>query len=92
MPRIRYGMQENNNKHSVNIEQRKNITVSGVESVGAFSEVKIVLALIGGEKMHVAGMNLKIIGFSKANGTFVAEGTISGVSYGGKSFASKLFK
>ncbi len=84
-------MQENN-KHSVGIEQRKTITVSGVESVTAFSEVKIVLTLIGGEKMHVVGTGLKIIGFSKTSGSFTAEGSISGVSYGGKGFAAKLFK
>lgn len=84
-------MQENI-KHSVSIEQRKNITVNGVESVTAFSEVKIVLTLIGGERMHVVGSNLKINGFSKTNGTFTAEGSISGVSYGGKSFAAKLFR
>ena len=80
------------NKHSVTIEQRKSIAVSGVESVTAFSEVKIVLALIGGEKMHVVGTGLKIVGFSKSNGTFTAEGSISGVSYGGKSFAAKQFR
>ena len=84
-------MQENRN-HSVQIEQRKTISVTAVESVSAFSEVKIVLTLFGGDKMHVAGSGLKIIAFSKTNGTFTAEGTISGVSYGGKSFASKLFK
>lgn len=83
-------MQEN--RHLVTVEQRKNISVSGVESVAAFSEVKIVLALVGGEKMHVAGSGLKITGFSKTNGTFTAEGTISGISYGGKSFAAKLFR
>lgn len=83
-------MQEN--RHLVTIEQRKNISVSGVESVAAFSEVKIVLTLVGGEKMHVAGSGLKITGFSKTNGTFTAEGTVSGVSYGGKSFAAKLFR
>ena len=84
-------MQENRN-HLVTIEQRKTINVSGVESVSAFSEVKIVLTLIGGGKMHVAGSDLKIIGFSKSGGTFTAEGSVSGVSYGGKSFAAKLFK
>lgn len=66
--------------------------MQGVESVVAFSEVKIVLTIIGGEKMHVIGSGLKIIGFSKTNGSFSAEGTISGISYGGKSFAAKLFK
>ena len=84
-------MQELQN-HTVTIEQRKSVSVSGVESVIAFSEVKIVLRLLGGEKMHVAGLDLKIVGFSKTNGTFLAEGTVTGLSYGGKSFAAMLFK
>lgn len=80
------------NKHSVIIEQRKNLTVTAVESVIAFSEVKILLALVGGEKMTVMGSELKITGFSKTNGTFIAEGTIVGVSYGGKSVVARIFK
>lgn len=82
-------MQEN---HSVIIEQQKKISVSGVESVKAFSEIKITLSLIGGEKLHVAGTDLKITGFVKGNGTFTAEGQITGVSYGGKTFTYKLFR
>lgn len=80
------------NKHSVSLEQRKNLTVSGVESVAAFSQVRIMLVLQGGEKMHVVGSDLKIVGFSKTNGSFTAEGQITGISYGGKSFAAKLFR
>jgi hypothetical protein len=80
------------NKHSVTIEQRKNLTVSAVESVVAFSEVKIILSLFDGERMSVVGSGLKITGFSKTNGTFVAEGSITSVSYGGKSVVSKIFK
>ena len=83
-------MQEN--KHSVIIEQRKNITVSAVESVVAFSEVKIILSLLGGERMSVLGSGLKITGFSKASGSFTAEGTITSVAYGGKSVVSRIFK
>lgn len=83
-------MQEN--KHSVILEQKKNLTVSGVESVSSFSEAKIVLSLIGGERMSVIGSGLKIVGFSKTNGSFTAEGTIVGLSYGGKSIVSKIFK
>ncbi len=79
-------------KHSVIIEQRKQLTVSAVESVVAFSEVKILLALIGGERMSVIGSGLKITAFSKTNGTFTAEGTITGISYGGKSVVSRIFK
>lgn len=79
-------------KHSVIIEQRKNITVSAVESVVAFSEVKILLSLIGGERMSVLGTGLKITAFSKTNGSFTAEGTITNVSYGGKNVVAKIFK
>ena len=82
-------MQEN--KHIVTIEQKKFLTVSAVESVVAFSEVKIVLALQGNVKMTVVGTGLKITGFSKSTGAFTAEGTVMGVSYGGKSFVSRLF-
>ena len=83
-------MQEN--KHSVVIEQRKNITVSAVESVVAFSEVKIILSLLDGERMSVLGMGLKITGFSKTTASFTAEGTITSVSYGGKNVVSRIFK
>ncbi len=79
-------------KHSIQLEQRKNLSISGVESVIAFSEVKIVLALCGGEKLHILGTDLKITGFSKTSGAFMAEGAIVGMSYGGKSFASRIFK
>ena len=86
-------MQEQSiSKHSVSIEQRKSITVSGVESVTAFSEVKIVLALIGNERLQIVGSGLKITGFSKTSGSFTAEGEFMGLSYGGKSFASRIFK
>ncbi len=83
-------MQES--KHSVLIEQRKNLSVTAVESVVAFSEVKILLSLVGGERLTVVGSGLKITGFSKSSGTFVAEGTVTGVNYGGKSVVSRIFK
>ena len=84
-------MQEHH-QHSVCIEQKKTITVSGVESVAAFSEMKIILVLLGGERMHVVGNHLKITAFSKSSGTFTAEGEFAGISYGGKSFMQKLFR
>jgi hypothetical protein len=79
-------------KHNVIIEQRKNITVNAVESVVGFSEVKILLALIGGERLSVLGSGLKITAFSKTSGSFTAEGTVTSVSYGGKTIVSKIFK
>ena len=80
------------NKHSVILEQRKNLSINGVESVSSFSEVKISLALLGGERMSVIGSGLKITGFSKANGTFTAEGDVVGISYGGKNLTARIFK
>lgn len=79
-------------KHSIVLEQKKNLTVNGVESVASFSEVKIVLTLSGGERMNVIGSGLKITGFSKTSGNFTAEGDVVGISYGGKSFAARIFK
>ena len=79
-------------KHSVNIEQRKFLNISGVESVVAFSEVKIVLSLFGGERMSIVGTDLKITAFSKTSGAFSAEGVVVGVSYGGKNLVSRIFK
>ena len=79
-------------KHSIMLEQKKNLSVSGVESVAAFSEAKIVLALTDGERMNIVGSGLKITNFSQTNGSFTAEGEFVGISYGGKSFASRIFK
>ena len=79
-------------KHSLMLEQRKILNISGVESVISFSEVKILLGLSGGEKLHILGTDLKIVNFSKTSGAFTAEGTVVGVNYGGKSLVSRLFK
>ena len=79
-------------KHSLMLEQRKILNISGVESVISFSEVKIVLSLCGGEKLHIIGTDLKITNFSKTNGAFTSEGTVVGMTYGAKSLTSRIFK
>ena len=79
-------------KHSVVLEQRKSLSIGGVETVSSFSEVKIVLTLLGGERLSVVGTGLKITGFSKTSGTFTAEGDVIGISYGGKNLAARIFK
>jgi hypothetical protein len=42
--------------------------------------------------MTVLGTGLKITSFSKTSGSFTAEGSVTGVSYGGKTFAARIFK
>lgn len=81
-----------NDLHQITLTQRKDVSVSGVEGVAAFSETKIALLLKGGGKLFVAGTALKIAGFSKESGVFTASGNVLGISYGGKSFAAKLFR
>ncbi len=83
-------MQENNS--IITIEKKKSIHITAVESVLSFSEVKISLILQGGEKLTVVGTELKIVAFSKTNGSFLAEGAVTGVNYGGKGFSAKLFR
>ncbi len=81
-----------NDLHQITLIQKKDVTVSGVEGVLAFSESKISLLLKGSGKLFVAGNALKITGFSKESGVFTASGNVIGISYGGKSFAAKLFR
>ena len=75
-------MQEN--LHSVVIEQRKGIVVSGVQGVKSFCEGKIELILTDGKtKLTILGSSLKITGFSKSNGSFSGSGKVDAVRYGG---------
>jgi hypothetical protein len=84
-------MQENIRNHIVTIEQKKRIYVSGVESVLAFSSMRITLNLSDGNRLFIAGNALKITAFSKESGDFETVGEITSVSYGGR-MGSKLFK
>ncbi len=68
--------------HTLTIEQRKRITMTGVESVTAFSPQQISLTLADG-KLVVTGSGLKIAAFSKTTGAFTATGNISALRYGG---------
>ncbi len=86
-------MQENrNDNHKLTVEARKSVTLTEVDGVLAFNENKITLVLRDGTRVHVGGNGLKIVGFSKADGNFLAVGEISSVQYGGKTFMQKLFK
>ena len=81
-----------NDIHQITVTQKKDVQITCVEGVLAFSEAKITLSLKGGGKLYVAGGGLKIVGFSKESGVFTANGTVAGISYGGKSIMSKIFK
>ncbi len=78
--------------HQVIIDNRKSIRVTAVDGVLAFNESKISLGLLGGNKLTVTGNGLKIVGFSKEEGTFFATGEVAGILYGGKNLLQKLLK
>lgn len=70
-------------KQSALIEERKRISVTGVESVDSFSAQQIVLTLSDGRAV-IEGSELKISGFSKASHTFTAEGNVAGIRFRGR--------
>ena len=83
-------MQEVN--HSIQIDNRKSVTATGVEAVKSFSTSKIELSLAGTKTtLTFFGNDYKITGFSKESGTFRASGNTDSFRYGG-SLRSKLFR
>ena len=66
--------------HHVVIEERKSLTVSGVEDVERFDENTIVLSTSKGD-MVVSGENLHIEKLSLDGGDLKVEGDIDSVSY-----------
>ena len=85
-------MQEKTTNHKLTIDNLRSVSLTEVDGVLAFNENKITLLLQGGIRVCVTGNALKIVGFSKTDGTFLATGEVAGVQYGGKSFVQKLFK
>lgn len=74
------------------IEQRKKITMSGVESVDAFSPTRILLTVCG-SKVAIEGSRLKVLSFSQGSGNFTASGEVRSLRYGAaKNKLSALFK
>ncbi len=71
-----------NKQHTLTVEQRKKIVMTGVESVNSFSPQQINLTVDGG-KMTITGNDLKITNFSKTSGAFSAIGEVTSIKYGG---------
>ncbi len=84
---------QNETNSVLTIEQQKKISLTGVESVDAFSDAEIRLT-VAGKKMRITGSNLKVLTFSKGSGAFAAVGEVSLVRYGGVKgkFFQRLFK
>lgn len=82
--------------HSLVLEERKHLTVSGVKDVESFDEQNIVAITTLGE-MTVSGTGLKINRFSNEVGELSIEGEINNVSYSDNAtveggFFSRIFR
>ena len=79
--------------HTLNIEQCKKLSATGIDSVDAFSDKQIILSYPAG-KIVVSGNGMKIAGFSKSSGSFSSNGEITSVRYTGRGLGLKgrLFK
>ena len=80
--------------HSLSMQDRKRLTVSGVEDVESFDEDTVTLATCGGA-LTVRGSGLKIEKLSLDGGELVVEGRIDGLDYaenapGRRGFFGKL--
>lgn len=63
-----------------------------VESVDAFSDERLLLT-VGGQRVTIDGMHLKILAFSQGSGNFSATGEVRAVKYGSaKGKLSSLLK
>ncbi len=83
--------------HNIIMEDRKKLSVSGVQDVDCFDETVVMLFTNMG-KLTVRGQNLHVNSFSVNDGEFSMEGEITSLEYtnGEKSkgvpFISKLLK
>lgn len=82
--------------HNINLEERKNLSVSGVTDIGSYDEQCITAVTEQGD-LFIKGQDLHIIRMSVDAGELIVEGKVSALEYseprepdGG--FFSRLFK
>ena len=71
---------QNLEQNTLQLDNRKKLTMTGVISVDAFSPSLLRLTLEG-SSMIVTGENLKVINFNKSQGNLIAEGLINEIKY-----------
>ena len=75
------------------LDNRKLLTMTGVQSVDGFSEQFLILT-VSGNKVKITGENIKISAYNKASGTLTADGVFCEIKYNQKKqpFIKRLFK
>ena len=80
-------------QHTLNIENTKRMSATGIEGVQGFSPTQFTLIYAGG-KIVVGGSDMKMTAFSKQTGAFAASGSITSVKYlaSAAGIKNRLFK
>lgn len=78
-----------NNKSSINLENRKKLSLTGVIEVLSFDEEQISLNTNQGA-LNILGSNLRVNKLDVQNGDVVIQGLIKSMSYCGKKPKKKL--
>lgn len=66
--------------HSITLDERKNLTVTGVTDIGGYDEQTVVAVTSQGE-LTIKGENLHIIRMSVDMGELVVDGIINSLQY-----------
>ena len=77
----------------LSLENRRLLSMTGVDSVDGFSEQFLLLTVLG-EKVKISGEKIKISSYNKGSGSLVAEGVFNEIKYNQKKqpFIKRLFK
>ncbi len=84
---------QNIEQNTLQLENRKKLTMSGVVSVDAFSPTQLRLSLEA-NSLLITGENLKVINFNKGQGNLVVDGLVNEIKFLNKKTAliKRFFK
>lgn len=71
---------QNTEVNKLILEERKRLSMTGVDSVDGFSE-QYVKITVSGAKVLISGEKLKITAYNKGNGNMMVEGGINEIKY-----------
>ena len=81
--------------HSITLEQRKRLSMAGIEAVESFNDKLVQIRVSEGVLLAVKGSALNVSKFNTENGTLSVEGVIEELKYTDKGqggLIKKMFK
>ncbi len=86
-------MQNGLENFRLELDNRKKLTMSGVETVDGFTASNLKLT-VNKIRVSIVGENIKISSFNKATGLLIADGIFNEIKYLGEksSFVKRIFK